>query len=54
MPISFVVGFFGMNFFGPAADFSLWTGQLAFWITLGVLLGLPFGMFWWMRGRGWV
>lgn len=54
MPISFVVGFFGMNFFAPAADFSLWTGQPAFWITLGVLLGLPFAMFWWMRGRGWV
>lgn len=54
MPISFIVGFFGMNFFGPVADFSSWTGRPAFWITLALLLGLPFGMFLWMRRRDWV
>lgn len=54
MPISFIVGFFGMNFFGPAADFSAWTGWPAFWVTLGILILLPLGMFFWMRRRTWV
>lgn len=54
MPISFIAGFFGMNFFGPAADFSAWTGTPAFWVTMGILILVPVGMFFWMRRRMWV
>jgi hypothetical protein len=29
MPISFIVGFFGMNFFGPCLALPGWTGRTA-------------------------
>ena len=54
MPLTFVVGFFGMNFFGPAAALSTWTGEPAFVATLGFLMILPVVMYLWMRRRGWM
>jgi magnesium transporter len=54
MPISFVVGFFGMNFFGPTYPFEDWTGLPVFLVTLGVLMILPALMFVWIRRRGWL
>jgi magnesium transporter len=54
MPISFVTGFFGMNFFGPTYPFDRWTGLSAFLITLGVIIALPTLMFTWIRRRGWL
>ncbi|MCS7011800.1 MAG: magnesium/cobalt transporter CorA [Anaerolineales bacterium] len=54
MPISFVVGFFGMNFFGPVADFAIWTDKPAFWITLTILILLPSTMLVLMRHKMWV
>lgn len=54
MPISFLTGFFGMNFFEPAANFSPWTGQPAFLLVMGVFVILPIGMFFWMKRRTWV
>ncbi len=54
MPISFIAGFFGMNFFGPVEDFSAWTGTPAFWVAMAIIVLLPVGMFFWMRRRTWV
>jgi magnesium transporter len=54
MPISFVVGFFGMNFFIPTYPLDVWTGKTAFIVTLVVLLVLPIMMFTWIRRRGWL
>ncbi len=54
MPISFIVGFFGMNFFGPSAALQDWTGRPALWITLGVLGLTPPLMYLWLRLRRWV
>jgi magnesium transporter len=54
MPISFVTGFFGMNFFEPVVSLDAWTGRAAFMITLAVILLVPFGMFLWIRRRGWM
>lgn len=54
MPLSFVVGFFGMNFFEPVAGLTHWTTRPAFWVTITALLAVPFGMFLWMRRRGWM
>ncbi len=54
MPISFITGFFGMNFFQPAADLSAWTSLVAFTITLSIFLGMPILMLIWMRRRTWI
>jgi magnesium transporter len=54
MPISFVTGFFGMNFFEPVASLTGWTSRLAFSATLLLFALVPFGMFLWMRRRTFV
>jgi magnesium transporter len=54
MPISFLTGFFGMNFFEPVAGLVGWTSGQAFTVALGIFILLPTGMFLWMRRRTWV
>jgi magnesium transporter len=55
MPISFVVGFYGMNFFQPTSPEVLpWTGNLAFILMLIGVIGTPIVMFIWMRQRKWM
>ncbi len=55
MPISFVAGFFGMNFFQPISKpLITWTTTPAFIVMMVIVLGTPLGMFWWMRRRKWM
>jgi magnesium transporter len=54
MPLSFLTGFFGMNFFGPSNELNHWTGTAAFYIMLVVFICLPLGMYLWMRRRRWM
>jgi magnesium transporter len=54
MPLSFLTGFFGMNFFQAAFPLQAWTGKLAFALTIMALLITPFGMVLWMRRRAWM
>jgi magnesium transporter len=55
MPISFLTGFFGMNFFQPISkDLINWTNNPAFILMLVIILGTPLGMFLWMRRRKWM
>lgn len=54
MPITFITGFFGMNFFEPVAQLFGWTSREAFTITMAIVIGLPVAMYFWMRGRTWV
>ena len=54
MPITFVTGFFGMNFFEPVAQLFGWTSRQVFGVTLIILLGLPIIMYIWMRRRTWL
>jgi len=54
MPISFVVGFFGMNYFAPVANTQVWTELPSFYISLLILVLVPFGMLSWIRRRGWM
>jgi magnesium transporter len=55
MPISFLVGFFGMNFFqAGAVHLEKWTGSLPFIISLAIMILLPTGMFLLIRRRGWM
>ncbi len=54
MPLSFVVGFFGMNFFQPAVVLDAWTGRMAFGLTLVGMICTPLVMYLWMRRRAWL
>ena len=54
MPLTFVTGFFGMNFFEPLGNLRDWTGDPVFYITMGIMVLLPIAMYIWMRRRTWV
>jgi len=55
MPISFLAGFFGMNFFTPEASSPLnrWVGITPFIPIMALFAITPFLMYLWMRRRGW-
>ncbi|MBG0770623.1 MAG: magnesium transporter CorA family protein [Anaerolineaceae bacterium] len=54
MPISFLTGFFGMNFFQPVMNAVVWTGVSVFHIVLGIMVLLPVGMLIFIFRRGWL
>lgn len=54
MPISFLAGFFGMNFFAPTHPFPAWTSSPAFIVALLLMAFTPTGMLLWMRHRAWM
>jgi magnesium transporter len=54
MPLSFLTGFFGMNFFEAAFPFEAWTGKLAFTFLLAGMIVTPVSMYLWMRRRAWM
>jgi magnesium transporter len=54
MPVSFLAGFFGMNFFQPSFRIAAWTSHGAFVALMAIMLLLPVGMFLWMRKRAWM
>jgi magnesium transporter len=54
MPLSFLTGFFGMNFFEPGGNLRPWTSMVPFFITLTVMIGMPLGMYLWMHKRAWM
>ncbi len=51
MPISFITGFFGMNFFSPQAPPPGSTGSVAFIVVVAVIAALPGCMWLWLRRR---
>jgi magnesium transporter len=53
MPLSFLAGFFGMNFFQPAVPLEVWTSRTVFALMLVAMIVLPLTMGVWMRRRGW-
>ncbi len=54
MPISFLAGFFGMNFFKPSLGFEGWTSQPVFWIVLFGSILFPFFMLTYIHKKGWM
>ena len=54
MPISFIAGFFGMNFFQAVTPLESWTGIPAFAIAIALMILTPLGMYLWIRQRAWM
>jgi len=54
MPLSFLSGFFGMNFFQPVTPLTVWTDRLVFGLTLATMVIMPIGMYLWMRRQAWI
>jgi magnesium transporter len=54
MPLAFITGFFGMNFFQAVTPFDAWTSRLAFVAVLVATVTIPLVMFFWMRHRSWI
>jgi magnesium transporter len=54
MPLTFITGYFGMNFFEPIGNLKEWTSIPVFFITFAAILILPFIMVLWMRRRTWL
>ncbi len=55
LPLNFVVGFFGMNFFGGNIEltrFSSWH-TLIFMIGCAFMIGSAIGIWLWGKRRGW-
>jgi magnesium transporter len=54
MPISFLTGFFGMNFFEASGALNQWTNVPAFDVVIVIFILLPIIMLIWMKRRTWV
>lgn len=54
MPITFLVGFFGMNYFEPPPLFGGWTSLPSFALTMFILACTPLGFVIWFRRRKWL
>jgi magnesium transporter len=54
LPLSFLGGFFGMNFFGETMAFqTMLPKRLLFWGTIGLMTATPWMMYRWVRRKGW-
>jgi magnesium transporter len=54
MPVSFLAGFFGMNFFQPVVPLSAWTDRPAFVLMIVAMVLVPVSMYLWIRRRAWM
>ncbi|HUN22350.1 MAG TPA: magnesium transporter CorA family protein [Anaerolineales bacterium] len=52
MPLTFITGFFGMNFFQPAFQGQTWTSEIVLLVTLVGMILFPVLMWWWLKRKG--
>jgi magnesium transporter len=54
MPLSFITGLFGMNFFGGSYEVDLPVNRaVLFAVTAAMIVTIPAVMIWTIRKRGW-
>jgi magnesium transporter len=51
MPLSFVAGFFGMNFFLSGGQQAVWVGKPTVALVVVIMIATPISMYLWMRRR---
>ncbi len=54
LPVSFLVGFFGTNFFQPVVHMDAWTSRPAFVLMMVAMVLVPVSIYSWMRKRAWM
>lgn len=54
MPISFIAGFFGMNFFQGVPPHEVWTSNVMFVLTILLMVAAPLTMYLWIKQRRWM
>lgn len=54
MPLTFITGFFGMNFFAVDHPTPFWVSGLMLVVAISAMLLIPILMYWWVQRRGWL
>lgn len=54
MPLTFITGFFGMNYFAASGSLDRWVSPLSFLVIFLIMVAIPLSMYLWMRRHDWI